>query len=349
MNIKPSDFFIGVIDFFSVILPGALVTYFLKGQFYSRFFGDGKTFPLPENAVQGWIIFLLATYIIGNIIFLIGSFLFDTMVYDKLLRNAFFKKNLDLAYHTATAIREQFIPSASWINQLVATKKLKEQEIEKLFKKDKREIINTFKWAQHFLSIKYPETLVEIKKFEADSKFFRSLVVSFIIIGAVLLGKEEWISATCFFVLSLLSLYRYGELRYKSTERAYELIITINHLEKSPLAEISIQTMDNRARFLASDKVAAPYQGRIAALTKGLQVSSEVVAITMNETWKVMNSTTSETLYCLSGRCVAKIKKVNEDEEKVILTSGAIIPLPLKSSFEINNRQPEPLLMLSVK
>lgn len=349
MDLKPQNFFIGVIDFFSVILPGALVTYFLNGLLYTRFFGDGKVFLLPETKVQKWIVFLFATYIIGNIIFLIGSFLFDTMVYDKLLRNVFFKKNYDLGYHTATAIRKQYISSESWINQLVATKKLKEQEIEKLFKKDKREIINTFKWAQHFLSIKYPEILVEIKKFEADSKFFRSLVVAFIIIGAVLLGKEEWISATCFFVLSLLSLYRYGELRYKSTERAYELIITINHLEKSSLTEISTQIEDNRARFLASDKAIASYRNRISALTQGLRVSSEVIAIPMNETWTAMNSSTSETLYCLSGRCVANIKKGNEGEEKIVFTSGAVIPLPSKASFEITNKHPEPLLLLSIK
>lgn len=227
MNLKPSDFFIGVIDFFSVILPGALGAFFLKGLLYSNLFGDGKVFPLPETEVQGWIVFLFATYIIGNMIFPIGALLLDRFVYDKFLRKFLFKKENDPSYRAATAIRDQYIPSAA--------------------REDKREVINTFKWAQHFLAIKFPETLADIRKLEADSKFFRSLVIAFIIIGAVLIGKTEWISGTCFLAVSLLSLYRYGDLRYKSTEKAYELIITITHQEKGSLTETVAQVQERQS------------------------------------------------------------------------------------------------------
>ncbi len=165
----------------------------------------------------------------------------------------------------------------------------------------------------------------------------------------MLLSKEEWISGTCFFVLSLLSLYRYGELRYKSTERAYEIIITVNHLEKSAEAEAGVIAQDNRVKFKASENILDVYRNRISALTKGLRVSSEVIAISTNETWTAMNSSTAEPLFCLSGRCVVKIKTGNDGEEKIVLTHDAIIPLPSKSSFEITNKQPEPLLILSTK
>jgi hypothetical protein len=70
-DLKPSDFFIGVVDFFAVILPGALITFFLKGAFYTRAFGEGKLFPRPESELQGWIVFLLITYVAGNLIFVI--------------------------------------------------------------------------------------------------------------------------------------------------------------------------------------------------------------------------------------------------------------------------------------
>jgi hypothetical protein len=347
MNPKPSDFFISVIDFFSVILPGALVTYFLKGQYYEQFFGSEKVFPAPETEVQGWIVFLFATYIIGNLIFAIGSVLLDGFVYDKWLRNYLFKKNSDLAYHTATAIRDQFIPSASWINQLVAMKKLKEQEIEKLYKKDKHEIINTFKWAQHYLAVKHPETLIDIRKFEADSKFFRSMVIASIIIAA-LLYKEVWISV-CFLALLLLSLYRYGELRYKSTERAFEIIITVNHLEKSAEAEAGVIAHDNRLKFKAPENLLEIHRNRISTLTKGLQVSSELLAISAGEIWEATNLSSPETLYCLNGHVVGTITTGANGKTTIILTPGAIVPLSPKSSFEITNKQQEPLLLLSTK
>jgi len=349
MNLKPQDFFIGVIDFFSVILPGALVTYFLQGLLYADFFGAGKVFPLPDTTEQQWIIFLFATYIIGNIIFLIAAFLLDKFVYDKYLRKRYFKKNCDLSYHTATAIRDQYLPSESLISQLINAKKLKDDEIEELLSKDRPEIINTFKWAQYFLSIKFPEILVDIRKVVADSKFFRSLVVAFILIGITLLFEGEWVSGFCFFVLSLLSLFRYGDLRYKSTQKAYELIITVEHLEKASLSEADKYSWDNRYKFKLSKQDMAPYQERVSALVKGLHAESDLLAIPTNTTWSGSNASGGETLCCMSGRCVAKISTDNGEDEKVVISPNALIPLPSKASFEISNTQPEQLLLLAVK
>ncbi len=351
MKLKPQDFFIGVIDFFSVILPGALVTYFLKVLLSANDFGVYKVFPLPESETQQWIVFLVATYIIGHIIFLVASFL-DKLVYDKRLSKLFYKKNFDFAYLTATSIREQYLYSSTWIGQHITENKLTENKIKEFHREKNWEIINTFKWAQSFLAIKYPETLVDINKFEADSKFFRSLVVAFIIIGSVQLlyiDKEEWKIGTCFFVLSLLSLYRYGDLRYKSTQKAYELIITINHKEKGLFAGTDPLTLDNRVLFEAPAKVAASYQNRIASLTKGLHVNSKMLAIPWNETWNVLNLPYSETLYCLSGRCMAKVTEDNSEDGKIIIVPNAIVPLQPKLSFKITNKQQGPLLLLSVK
>lgn len=349
MKIKPKDFFIGVIDFFSVILPGALVTYFLKGLLYADVFGNGKVFPLPETKAQQWLVFLLATYIIGNIIFLIAAFLLDKLVYDKYLRNRFFKKNFDLSLHTATAIRDQHLPSEIWISHLINAKKLKEEEIENLLKKDRHEIINTYKWTQNFLAVKFPEILINIRKLEADSKFFRSLVVAFIIIGAMLLVNGEWLTSSCLFVLTILCLFRYSDLRHQSTQKAYEMIITINHIEKDSMSVSGTQTLDNRIIYLMSEKEIEPHQKRISELVKGLRVTMEVISIPWSKTWKVLNSSDFETLYCLNGKCVAKLETGNDGEEKVVLASNAIMLLPSKSSFEISNKQQEPLMLLTLR
>ena len=351
MKLKRLDPFTYVIDFFSVILPGVLVTYFLKSQFYDQFFGLGKVFQVPGTEAKGWIVFLLASYIFGNIIFLIGSFLLDKVIYDKLMRNRYFKKNSDFSYLVATAIRDQYISSEIWIKQLLASHRLNDKnEMDALFSKDKREIINTFKWAQYFLAIKYPETLIDIKKFEADSRFFRSIVVAFVIIGLVLLVKgESIVGAACFIALSLLCLYRYGELKHKATERAYELIITINHLQKAADAEVGDNVYDDRAKFLASDKIVSTYRPRIAALTKGMRVKTEVVAIPLNETWNISNSPTAEALYCLGGRGIAIINAGNDGQGKIVITPNAIVPLTINSSLQITNTCQEPLILLSVE
>jgi mannose-6-phosphate isomerase-like protein (cupin superfamily) len=347
MDYKPSDFFIGVIDFFSVILPGALLTFFLKGLLYTRMFGEGKIFPELHNEVQKAIAFLLATYVIGNLIFLAGSLLLDNFVYDKFLRNIFFKKNFDLAYLVATEIREQHLSSATTIEQLIAAGKLNDQDAREVRAKDKREVINTFKWGQDYLSVKFPQSVTEIEKLKADSKFFRSLVVVFIIIGGISLVKGFRIWAASFFILSLLSVYRYGELRYKSNQKAYELIVAVDHLEKRSLPAPSSQPPDNRARFLAPADTVRACQNRIAALTKGLQVSTALLAIPPAETWKVVNSQSSETILCLQGRGL--LKTTADRAAMVSVSPGATAPLPMGSTFEMNNSGGETVLVLSVK
>ena len=40
MNFEPQKFFIGLMDFFSILLPGALLTYLLMGEVGSVVLGD---------------------------------------------------------------------------------------------------------------------------------------------------------------------------------------------------------------------------------------------------------------------------------------------------------------------
>ena len=56
---KPSDFFVGVIDFFAVLLPGASLVYLLQPLIVT-----GMSTPwLPATPTQGWVVFLVLAYI----------------------------------------------------------------------------------------------------------------------------------------------------------------------------------------------------------------------------------------------------------------------------------------------
>ena len=232
MKFGPQDLFIGVIDFFSIILPGALLTFFLKGQFYSHLFGSGLLFPEPADATQGWIIFLIASYIVGNIIFLISSYC-DKRLYDGWFRERYAIKNFDLAFYTATEIRKRSLNTDKIIEQHIKNNIFSEQDLKEVknkIKLKKLDIINTYKWAKSFIAIKYPDLLTEINKVEADSKFFRSLFVAFMFMSVILLADGEYVLTLCFITLMLLSFIRYANLRYKSNDKAFEYIITIDHL-----------------------------------------------------------------------------------------------------------------------
>ena len=70
MNYAPQGFFIGLMDFFSILLPGALLTYLLMGEVgpvvlwvrYSEL-----------ASAEAWVAFLFASYLFGHLVFLLGS------------------------------------------------------------------------------------------------------------------------------------------------------------------------------------------------------------------------------------------------------------------------------------
>ncbi|MBP9903386.1 MAG: hypothetical protein KBH45_18145 [Verrucomicrobia bacterium] len=72
MNFDPQKFFIGLMDFFSILLPGALLTYLLMGEVGPVVLGDRYA---RLAGAQAWAAFLFASYLFGHLIFLLGSWL----------------------------------------------------------------------------------------------------------------------------------------------------------------------------------------------------------------------------------------------------------------------------------
>jgi hypothetical protein len=237
---NPSSFYLGVVEFFAILLPGILLTYILVP--FIEIFDLENLMQIPSNEFASLGMFLLVSYILGNLLMAAGSSILDERLYD------FYRKNnlrrfADVTYKTAAKIRNEFIPTSALvefysnedsqaykdfenklneykkenkIDDLVApmifTKEFDEKEwklfkqkiseIEKnkkekwgysrhLFNSSKKpnfyaqEIINVFKWSQAYFRFQNPEALAEIKRLEADSKFFRSLTVTMpIIVGS---------------------------------------------------------------------------------------------------------------------------------------------------------------------
>ena len=66
MNFDPQRFFIGLMDFFSILLPGALLTFILMGDA-----GSGRTGGRASELVgaRGWAAFLFVSYLLGHLFF----------------------------------------------------------------------------------------------------------------------------------------------------------------------------------------------------------------------------------------------------------------------------------------
>jgi hypothetical protein len=72
MNLEPQKFFIGLMGFFSILLPGALLTYLLMGDVGPVVLGDRSA---TLDGAEAWTVFLFASYLLGHLIFLLGSWL----------------------------------------------------------------------------------------------------------------------------------------------------------------------------------------------------------------------------------------------------------------------------------
>jgi hypothetical protein len=255
MKFEPETFFIGVIDFFSVMLPGAVMTYLLKDKALCELNRAG--FPEIQGEAAGWAMFLFCSYLMGHFIFLIGSKL-DDWVYQRVrdanktseptsaskkrwaftiwlnkkafiiwlnkklcaftiwLNKKLFSKAPDLAVDKVGAIKERYLPDEDLPNV------------------GKQPVVNAFQWAKAKLAIGSPGALVEVQRLEADSKFFRSFVVVLFVLLVwtsliAVQGRISWWIVFACLAFLVLSLWRYIERRFKATQQAYWYVLTMEH------------------------------------------------------------------------------------------------------------------------
>jgi ADP-ribose pyrophosphatase YjhB (NUDIX family) len=230
VNFEPQKFFIGLLDFFSIWLPGALLTYLMMDVVGPHVIGD-RYFTL--RGAEAWMVFLFSAYLLGHFVFLIGSWLLDDRIYDRLrdatrgsvirklakgeplpwrvfriLARITFKRTIDDPVRHAAELKNRYLAGLGASSA-----------------------INTFQWSKARLALDSPEALATVQRFEADSKFFRSLVVVLLVVlliampfGVVASGWGPVVGGTA---LLLLAFWRYKDQRVKSTNQAYWYVLTL--------------------------------------------------------------------------------------------------------------------------
>ncbi|MEX8500750.1 MAG: hypothetical protein AB3X41_01975 [Leptothrix ochracea] len=199
---KPSDFFVGVLDFFAILLPGAIATAMLGPRV-----GPWVLGPLidkPSSEAVGWAMFLTAAYFLGHLIFLVGSWI--DRFYNA-LRERFNPYGNESAYQCATRIRNSLVDPSE------------------------QKALNTYQWSRAVLLAKCPAAAEDVHRLEADSKFFRSLLVVCALAAVLFIAEGRFLPAGVALVLALPCFARYYERRLKSTTQAYIHVVTLHRLE----------------------------------------------------------------------------------------------------------------------
>ena len=239
MTFEPQKLFIGLIDFFSILLPGALLTYLLRQADPALFFGLSTY--LNKQGTEGALVFLFSCYVLGHFLFLVGSLLDDwlydpirTRTEEKQIENLLRGRKRSPAVVRWLAARLFKSSPNRALNCVVA---IKDGYLKRI---DAPGAINAFQWCKLRLLNENPEALLLINRFEANSKFFRSFIpvlglIAFSSLGRVLFADRapgspfrigDELSTAIAVLFLVLATWRYMEQRFKATQHAYWAVLT---------------------------------------------------------------------------------------------------------------------------
>jgi 8-oxo-dGTP pyrophosphatase MutT (NUDIX family) len=228
MNFEPQKLLIGLVGFFSVLMPGALLAFALRAWGIANYPGFAAYVPATENETT--IVFLFASYLLGHLVFLLGALLDERL--DKPLRGSSYwgqierladgKKLSRLWMRKLAKSRLLFGRNAD--EAVMLLERIKARALQSI---DADNAINGFQWCKARLTKSLPEGLAAVQRFEADSKFFRSF---FVVLGVLAIGsaiKCKWIDALLCLIGMVPTLWRYVDQRFKGIQQAYWLMIML--------------------------------------------------------------------------------------------------------------------------
>jgi hypothetical protein len=237
--LKPADLYISVLDVFSILLPGAVVSWFTWHLFSGD---DALTGLLPQDITARWLAFVLASFAAGHIVFMLASLVditFDSFRKQVLRRTlgAYRGEVERQALEAATALRlvtlsAEPLPgrpnpttdrALAWAREILHKPEMAARIPEPT---------NTYQWSRAVLRLRAPASLAEVLRLEADSKFFRSLFVVFLILAIcslfhILESKRFPIPVWVLLPLAAISYWRYAEQRQKGVIAAYRAVIVV--------------------------------------------------------------------------------------------------------------------------
>lgn len=238
MSFEPEKFFIGLMDFFSILLPGAMLTYIVQDEAGPALLGPGRYAGI--DGTEGWILFFFSSYLLGHFIFLVGSML-DDALYDPFRKGTYRQQIGKLADGKTLSPR--------WLQRLAVHYFRQDDEtLRQVLIVKSRYIepgrasaaVNAFQWSKARLTLNHPTAIASVQRFEADSKFFRSFVVVLTIL-IVSEGRASWVFLVSGLVGMVLALWRYIGERRKSVNQAYWYVLTVEAAKEKPVATTPVE------------------------------------------------------------------------------------------------------------
>lgn len=196
---KPADFFIGVMEVFAILVPGAVLVYLLL--LIAPGMGEAALHPFkPASEIVKLSAYGVAAYVSGHLLHHLGSVLDDW--YDRGF--ARYKRRFadePLFRHARAIVRADLGEDLDGIS--------------------------TFEWAGSWVRAHSDAAGAELERAGADSKFFRSLCILAAFGTPVFLAQFQMVAAVGSFALSWFSYQRFCKRRWDTTHRTYEYFVML--------------------------------------------------------------------------------------------------------------------------
>jgi len=201
---KPGDFYVGVLSFFAVILPGMIgVAIFepVLGPYLRE-----SILPLRNDDIAArWTLFVVVSYFVGHIIFMAGAYIDPLYNWIRKRRDPYDERS---PYRYASLIKQSLLDP------------------------DESGALNTFQWGRALLTALHAGAAADVHLLEAESKFFRSLLVVFAIGAATFAARQRWVEMAACVLLIIPCAMRYYERRLKSTTQTYIYVVALHRAGK---------------------------------------------------------------------------------------------------------------------
>lgn len=231
---KPSDFFIGVVDFFAVLLPGAALVYLFRPFLVTS---TPKVW-LPPTPTQAWVLFLVLAYIVGHLLHALGSWLLDDYVYGKIYLPRFKSSHAQAAKLTGdrSALGNDKDAAKTLLARVCLTTEANSTGT------------NYYDWCLSDVRVGSPAGVAEVDRLQADSKFFRSMVFVFLTAALVSFREAQVGFSIGAGALTIFAIWRFCELRWTATKRVYEYYLLLHApAQESENAEDTAQQLGTGA------------------------------------------------------------------------------------------------------
>ncbi len=199
---KPTEFFLGALDFFGILVPGAVclaAVSLLDSQTVRPLVEQ-----LPPSGAERTIALAVSAYLLGYALHVAG-FAIDRF-FDATQQRAFERSHGRELYQR--------------VNQLKTTQMSIEDS----------SLISGYRWALMNIRTRFPAWGIEIDRMTAHTALFRSMTLIAGVVTLAVLVKRLWVPALLCVLTTAICILLYKHLRWRSIKIVYEYYIALQAL-----------------------------------------------------------------------------------------------------------------------